>query len=304
MGQYMKSKINKTLTFFICIGVFSFLSCMKKPDHTPDFGPSVEAEKVQSALDEVGTVDPVTIKKCEFVSIDTYKSYDTITPAIIKQTAKTVTNVKEETDKYIFTVIKATKILSEGTWKDPVNETLFLELSKGTEASSSNNVSTTNFRNNETGVYSKLISNLKLSIKNKFPYSQSANDGFIFHKLDGRTGVPGTYTFHNLKKEYTTVPIPIAVKNSANCGGLDNCERPLRAIKVSVDQVYWETADKGDKITFQYIATPDAPFFASKLSTCAQAWVDYQGRVISITECDEVSDFKFGDSSLKECNSK
>ena len=253
--------------------ILTATSCMKKPDHTPNYGEEVANQKVLEAIDEIGTVDPVTIKKCEFVSKDTYQSIESSVPQIIQQKALTVTEVQETTTAFLFTIIKTIKKLENGTWKDPISETIKSELKKNPQS---------------------------LSLQKKILILSNTDDNSI-HPL-GSTGTPGKYTYHNLKKEYIDYPIPSAVKDSSNCGGLARCDRPLRAIKVSFDRVYWETADRGQKTSLQFIATPDAPYFASQLSGCAQSWIDYAGRVVSVTECDEVKDFKFGDSSLEKCN--
>lgn len=108
-------------------------------------------------------------------------------------------------------------------------------------------------------------------------------------------------TYHHLSFEETEFPTPELVKSRSDCGGLKTesgqCVGFLKAMIVSYDRVVWENEKRGTKTHVQTITSPDVPYFSNKLQTCQQTWVDYQGRVVPVSLCKEIKDFKFGESS-------
>lgn len=250
--------------------LFGVVGCMKKPDHTPDYGPEVPFSKIEEALDELGVSDPMTIEAGEFAYVERTQVLDNSSPFLTLQRADTITEKTETSTQYVF------KIVTElNEWIDGAMRSSKTESTATLDKPDLNAAGRTAPRQ---GV-KPYDNQTRISIRSLGPSSEEDE---------------GDYTFHNLKKEVSLVPIPELVQQRPDCGGLSDCTKSLRALEVSFDRVDWSKSEQGDRTAFKFIVSPDVPYFASQLLGCAQAWIDIEGRLYPLLQCEEIRDFKFG----------
>lgn len=276
MGVGLGFRMNKKLLALTLLALlmpilfFGLVSCMKKPNHKADYGPEVAPNEVENAIKELGDPDPFSINKGEFSYHETTQALDTQAPMVVLQKAQTVTNKVENAHDYVFTLVTE------------INEYI-----------------------NGSMHSSKEEANLSLEkrVVNSLSSAAADNDAPIYVKQGPVTfksmiakedETKKRVTYHNLKKSPDFFPIPDAVRARPDCGGLADCGRSLRVMKISVDQVIWESDERGQKTSYEFITSPDVPYFSFELLSCAQSWIDYEGRVLSVRQCQSVKDFKKG----------
>lgn len=261
--------------------LFGVIGCMKKPDHTPNYGPEVSTEQILSVLQEM-PVDAAAIKAGQHVSIDITQVIDTQTPQTLFQRLDKVT-ARRETDSIIELDFEVTtNSLEDGIWKQSIDAPT-VTVTKETEASTSN-------------AKSNSIRPQKIA-----PMSVKA-----MKAADEQS--PLKVTYHNLKREDGFTAVPISVMNQPDCGGITNCERGLRYLRLSFDRVIWETGDRGIKTSFRITYSPDIPPFvvdwadpyglelSQQLQTCVQTWMSItSGNItqeVPVQQCTDVRDFQ------------
>jgi hypothetical protein len=117
-------------------------------------------------------------------------------------------------------------------------------------------------------------------------------------------------TYHNLKREEGYTAVPLLVKNKSDCGGVKDCNKGLRFLRVSFDRVIWDSDDHGNKTTYHITYSPDIPTYiadwshpegmypTNQLQFCVQSWVEVtsgnQTQVVPVQQCADMRDFQFG----------
>lgn len=266
-----------TITFLgiiVPVLLFAMIGCMKEPDHVPDYGPQVDLNDVQSAIDELNQADPQTIKKSEYSDVMTTLQIDTQPAQDFQRLTTTIINktLSPDQKEYIFSIVER---LIEYQYSPPKDTTT------NTEATLPN-------PNAPASVTPESIA-LPLSK----PYGSNQTISMKALQRFEETS-PARVTYHNLSKEAGFRAIPSIVKMKEGCGGLLHCDRDLRTMTVKFDRVVWESPTRGVRTRFMFIVSPDVPFFSYQLLGCAQSFLDFQGRVVPVTQCDEVVDFTYG----------
>lgn len=250
---------------------FGLVSCMKKPNHQADYGSEVPLSEVQKALNELGRPDVATIHPGEFAYHETTQTLDIQSPLVVLQKGQTITAKSETATEYIFTIV-----------------TQLNEYINGSMQSST-----------DTGN----VSACKIEGGCQTPLTIASEDAPIvikqgpvsFKSMAAKAEeTRKKVTYHKLEKTIGFYPIPDAVRARADCGGLADCSRSLRVMQINVNQVVWDTPDRGTLTAYEFVTSPDVPFFSFDLVTCAQSWIDYENRTISIRQCDTVKDFRKG----------
>jgi hypothetical protein len=249
---------------------FVLAGCMKKPEHKPDYGPEVPVAEVAAAIGELQTVDPENIQVGEYVNYTVIQQLGTGNPVVAGQVSYTLLSKVDEGDRYLFTFNERIEDRSFEPPRISDSPPIPLYLMKQTQALS-------------IAGFQKLV-----------PASESFN--ILNYKLGTfrpMTEAASRFTYHKLQTETGFMPIPQAVKDSPNCGGLARCDRDLRTQTVAYDEVEWVSESLGNRTSFRITISPDVPYLSYKVRQCDQAFYPRKGADIGLTVCREATNFKF-----------
>lgn len=290
LGLNMKKIIAITaLAILLPLVLFGFIGCMKKPDHSPNYGPEVSWEQIQKVWNLDTPPEPLSMKPGQYVSLNYTQVIDVQSPLAFRQRSDEVKSRTEDPEQieWIFHTKENILDFESGQWKssEQDQEPLYYLKNEAQPASLSLKA---------TGV--KPQSHIKV-------FSLQA-----LKAVDQTT--PQKITYHNLHREDGFLPVPQIVRNKPNCGGVLNCEQGLRFMRISFDRVVWESAEKGIKTTYRITYSPDMPtyiydwthpndkFPTNQYQFCAQTWLNVtsgsQNQIVPVMECAEVVDFQFG----------
>jgi len=112
--------------------------------------------------------------------------------------------------------------------------------------------------------------------------------------------------YFNFKSQTGYMPVPQAVQQQPDCGGIANCSQGMRFFQVNFDRFYWETPyDQPVKHSFELIFSPDMPLLlemndsahfslSQMFRGCTQGtFIDQANQVHVLRNCQAVSDFSF-----------
>lgn len=264
----------------ICLPVLmiALVGCMEKPSHAPDYGPEIAVQDVNDALLALGESDPETVMPGEFRYYVLTQSIDQGAFAITFDIGRTVTAVRNRPENtYV-----------EMDYIDQIREFKPDQVVTSSEQAAGMR-------------FPKLSAPPELSLKalqEKIRVSSS--------KQMHPTSEGPRVSYHNLRSDRGIIPIPEGVRARADCGGLPRaicacnqglCDGFLRVNRVSFDEVVWESSDRGKKTSYSVVVSAEAPYFSQQISLCIQQWIDFAGRVVPVTQCQDVKDFRFGTSS-------
>jgi hypothetical protein len=277
----------------ITVAALGLTSCMKKPDHTPDYGPEVEFTEIQKAANFDMPIAPETIKKGQRVSIDVYQVIDVQSPTTLWQRSDEVSDSTEDAGAYHWTFNVQLRERDEaGQWK--VSEQPYgpfcwekVEDNGACTSTQSQSFATTS--------------------------SAKPSKSFKAYTLEGMREMdvqkPYKVTYHNLKREDGFLPVPQVVSNRPDCGGVKNCSQGLRYVRISFDIVEWTSETEGTRTNARFTYSSDIPtyiydwvpgrvYFTNMVENCQQTWVeikdDTHTQVVPVRECMEIRDFQFG----------
>lgn len=264
--------LKKPIINLCCLMLLTLVGCMKAPTHDVDYGPEVKPSEVQSALDDLGAPDPFTIEKGEFAAYSYFQTIDVSFPRLVKQESVEVAQKSEDESNILFQIISKTRSFgSDGSYKEEARL--------------------------DTPALKKKPSS--------FDAMQLSGNLKSFSLIPFSEEMPKRKTFHNLVKERSTMSIPAEVLASKNCGNTKLCtcdidgmnckpKNDLRSTSVTVDLVIWESDTKGSKTRIKYVTSPDVPYFSNLLQNCWQEWIEIENRVVPVTVCKELKNFKAG----------
>lgn len=282
--------------------LFTFVGCMKKPDNQTNYGPEISLQKIQESIGNETPLDFRSIKKGQYISLDETQTVDIQAPLTYYQRADEVTDLIKENSKdnkeiYTFGIFSVkTQELVDGTWKDSLLSNLGV------------------------GLYADPISPTPMAITTNTRKKEAARTEYglsilSLQKLDATSEKRRTY--HNLSRETGSMPIPPAVANQPDCGGLPEmvCRNGLRYLKIKFDIVDWDSETHGIKTAVTYIYSSDIPtyvsswdnlnpqdpnaiYFTNQLKGCAQTWIELPNgtskQTVPVMRCSEIRDFQFG----------
>lgn len=272
------------LAILLPVIVFGFLGCMKKPDHTPDFGPEVTWEDIQKTAVNDMPPDPLNMKEGQYTSIDVTQAIDTQVPITLSQRLDHVLKRTDtESEALLEFEVKSNELDASGTWKQSID---YPKLTMEKTTTTANSVDKSQPQSSKIGAMS--LKALKASDEE----------------------APVKITYHNLKREDGFMPVPILVKNRPDCGGVKDCDRGLRFMRLSFDRVVWENDTKGTKTAYRITYSPDIPTYVSdwndpeglfpsnQFQFCYQTWMEFtsgsQTQVVPVQQCADMRDFQHG----------
>ncbi len=289
-----KMMIYSILAIGLPLVIFGFVGCMKPPNLTPNYGPEATIESIQKAISSDAPMDPLSIKKNQYVSIDETQVIDTQVPTTISQRLDQVVAYEDKPDQVNLSFKVDMKELLHGNWQQST-QTYSLAIGKDRAPTAISGATTANLTLNQK--IAKALSENKpaLSIQS-------------LKKLDAKS--PLRVTYHNLKREQGLMPTPEIVKSHPNCGGVLKCDLGLRYLRVTFDRVVWDSDVHGTKTAYQIIYSPDIPtyihdwdsmeelYMTNQYQTCAQVWLEIdnggQKQTVPILQCAIMRDFQFG----------
>jgi hypothetical protein len=280
----MKKRIVFLTVFFTLAPAILFLltGCMKPPAINKNFGPEASREAVNDALltaefEATGlTID--VIKKGEFYYSEKTSQVENLFPVIFKQTAETVVDRQESPERILFTITRDIRELDDITG----------------EMKPSNSQRTACLAKIEDGC----LATLAMPPPTYGTHSDALAD-LSWRSITARSDEDGIrWTYHNLKKVYSSLPTPSLVMMRPDCGKRDlshkRCQDPMDTIEVTFDQVDWTSEAYPVKYSYRIVFSAEVPYFASQLMSCGATTIPYAGIRLALMQCESVKDFTFG----------
>lgn len=308
------------LIYLLCtFAAIAFSSCMKKPDHTPDFGPEASIDEINASLKIDMPMMPETIAFGQTSSLDWYQVVDTRDPITFYQRADKVTAFADLTtasgdSRYCWEfTVKADQRDDSGMWKTSIDK--FGPLA---------------YPSSDTTDCSGMAPNV-VSLNKLLTFQIRADIGLKpltltdLKQSDSTKTVKTTY--HKLKREDTMIPVPQAVAANPNwCGTNPDrggktraCKKELRIVRLSFDRVEWPDNEKPFKVSYKMSFSSDVPTYISdwnvgslilsnQIESCYQFWKEFKnGEVtqnVPIRVCKELVSFQFGQQKALDSDSK
>jgi hypothetical protein len=292
MGFDMKKLILWTTASILLPAIILMLAgCMKPPSTAIDKGPEASCQSLDSKISDIQRPSVLTIKKSEFAYIESTARIENFYPELTQQYAVTVMS-REEDDYMVKLMIQET--LTEkvnGQFKPSTKEGPAYILKKTAPAAASAEVTSgvasgQNLEVKDLGVR-EIANPLKI-------LGQTAAGGVSQNCQLQKDGKVKSY--NNLEVSDFDIPIPQAVKTRDACGGLTDCNTPIKGKLLKFDR--WindpNNAGKEMKVTTYLVTTSHVPYFATIFSQCVQYSWPVETRQVLVTSCDDVKDFKFG----------
>lgn len=293
--------------------IFFSTSCMKKPDHTPDYGPEVPLSEIQKASNTGMPAIPDVIKKDQKISIDWYRVIQTNSPITFFQRADQVTLSQSKVSSdggpgfcWSFSVKQRQLDFGTNTWKEAID--LFGPLA----------YPSAQLTDCTSPAPAELKINSLLGIDLSSPVKPMDLRGFTIKGLaaEAQAAEPTVhYTYHKLVREEGTMPLlPALTQNPGWCARFDSsgkplCPQQLRFVRIGFDRVTHKDGQKDIKVTYRFTYSSDVPtyiydwqpgeiFLTNQLESCIQMWVEVKDgdnvQNVPMRECMEVTDYQFG----------
>lgn len=266
--------------------------CMKPPSTAIDKGPEASCQSLDSKISDIQRPSVLTIRKSEFAYLESTARIENFYPELTQQYAVTVMN-REEDDFMVKLMIQET--LTEkvnGQFKPSTKEGPAYILKKSSTQSTA-----------AISSQSGISQGQNLEVKN-LGVREIANP----LKILGQTAAGGVSqncqlqkdgkvkSYNNLEVTDFDIPVPQAVKTRDGCGGLTDCNGPIKGKLLKFDR--WvndpNAGGKEMKVTTYLVTTSQVPYFATIFSQCVQYSWPVESRQVLVTSCDDVKDFKFG----------
>lgn len=296
------SPIDRSTNSLIVLAIiFLSVGCMKKPDHTPNYGPETAQSDIYSSLSNLVKPDIFSIQQNNFTYVEDTLSISTGGPEVTNQEGITITARYEDDSVFLVEGIRQYVKLTQSGYTSS-KKAFTVGANKTEVASSSTSVSPLSVIPYVTEtLLSQTISNTNNPLKSLVSQLKPMSLNSTLKTSESPTKI----TFHNLKETDVQIPVPFLVRNRPNCGGLSDCNF-IQAKKLEFDQVRWTSATQGDRTRFRYIISGEIPpvmsfddssgdfMVTNELLACQQLWMDYQGQTVPITQCRELKDFNIG----------
>jgi len=268
-------------------------SCLKPPSYEQDFGAEVSREAILKALNDAPYPSPYTIEPGEFAYFDKLQTIESLNPHVVAQKGHTIMSKVDRGDHYLLTMVTETKEWVDGAMKPSRKESELVLPKMNIMALALWLQSPATLLSTWTKPWQQDPQLECLRQRDQRPQAQSWSEKifslFVTQSSEGRV------SYHNLKVEELTFPVPLLVSRRVDCGGLASsiCQGGIPAQKVSFDIVRWESRG-GDKSSFYYIYSDRVPYLAGQLEACAESKIDYQGQRVRVRQCERAQDFTMG----------
>jgi|GEM_PF-4972883 len=316
-------------TSFLVLSLLLLNACMKDPGPNQDFGVTVSSTDLDNALTaaqvESTLITLPEIQKGEYVFVERTNQVETLYPVTTRLRTDSVSLRTEDPNKIVFTLNRELRELDDQSNMVPYPTTQMTECEEkqngacGTVAKVRDlhapqtpdfvipkttffvhwQHSLENIWQNVTNlvrVHPLVEAHADDSTLNPTYGARSAHIGDLTFKSASAATPDGTkWSYHNVTKTYSTMPLPSMVNLRSDCGGrLNPCQTPMRVIQVTWDQVDWSSEAYPVKYSYKLIFSPEAPFHSSLIVSCGTTTIPYNSQRISVMQCENVKDFAFG----------
>lgn len=261
--------------------LFIVSGCMKAPTTDIDKGVTTDCQQIDKAMSELQTSSVLSIKKSEFAYIESTTRLENLSPELTQQYGVTIMDRQENSETIQLTIREEVRERIDGQFKTSIKEGPAYIQKTG------NHTQTSNVGTAGVGIE-------QVSRKLRIMASSAAAQGQGAYCQAKTSGVVKSY--NNLEISNFDAPVPAAVRARSDCGGLANCEGPLKAKQLKFDRWIEDPNDssKEIRVTTYIVTAPEVPFFATVFSQCVQYSWPVENRQVLVTACDDVKDFKFG----------
>jgi hypothetical protein len=285
--------------------ILATTSCMKAPSQTEDLGPQAQALEVQSAIQDAwGSVDPATIRKDEFMSIEQNQKISTLDPHIVyKESTQVLDRQVGDEDITYSLLLRSTSMDQTGNFK-PVTSTN-QEIVVKKSSATANMVATSRSSPALPGTLEALQ---KSMTDGRVGLFQSDDDDKVHERFLGLQTVLSMYdacvktpswdvSCHNLSVTQGWSFPPVGIASKPNCGGIPNCQISYK--KISFDLVVNLPTDDGkdthqEKVIYDFTVSPDVPYLSRLTEFCYQGLVIASGQRILVKICNSVQNYEEG----------
>jgi hypothetical protein len=286
---------------------------MKTPDLEDQVTPASSEEVSNAMVDSWGTISPLTMLKGDFIYQETDQQIDTLETRVVLQEGTTISKITETTDKYDFTFLYQTAVISgdnasQSTREDhrtvtknnatdantvqaaskkvKSSESSALQMAKSVLGKKSSDVSVMGDDYEMTLGFERvlMLANSCIMTDDLQNYCKETL------KLDSCEIKCG-----NLTKTTELRAAPDLIKQQTNCGGLKDCK--LNVKKVTFDwQILMKTGGNTEKqkVTYTISMTPDLPFLPRVLDYCSRGLVQIpnSSTKVLVTVCNRLKNFQ------------
>lgn len=266
------------LNYLACAILAAALSSCSESDVKADFGPQVEPEEIQKALDASRiTRDPVTeVKLGQFVHYSEVQVLNGMYEAVISDVGMTVIDRQETAETVDLKIIQNKIVYSKEEARKSTTEYNVSLAKPGASA----------------------VATVMSAIENAMPIRT------FTRKMESQP--TSTFTYHNLRVSTELLAAPPAVQKQPNCLGIPECK--IRMYNVGYDEIEWETPEKATRITWDFALSPDVPYLAHEMNKCmtfllpVDAEKPDTSQKVHIKYCLPVMDFRYQCSRAEDPN--
>lgn len=285
--------LQTTASILVPALILLMAGCMKPPSTAIDKGPEASCQSLDSKISDIQRPSVLSIKKSEFAYLESTARIENFYPELTQQYAVTVMSREEDDFMVKLTIQETLTEKVNGQFKPSTKEGPAYILKKSASTGSTNSVpgaatlaSAQNLEVKNLGVR-EIANPLKI-------LGQTTGGGVSQNCQLQKDGKVKSY--NNLEVTDFDIPVPQAVKTRENCGGLTDCNGPIKGKLLKFDR--WindpNSAGKEMKVTTYLVTTSQVPYFATIFSQCVQYSWPVESRQVLVTSCDDVKDFKFG----------
>jgi len=298
MGLYMK-KIKTTL--LLTVAGIALCACMKTPEINKDFGPEVPAESLKDALNQAQIestyLSVQNIKQGEFAYTEKTSQIENLYPIVFRQRGDTVSKKVEDEKKIMYTITRELRELDSAGHMQGSHSSSDACLAKTHGGCDQKDL----VGSTAPDVPSVLNPITMFSVRDNpspppdFGIAAGHLQDLSWRAITTHSGDSIHWTYHKLRKIYSSINTPSLVQMRPDCGGRKNpCSSPMQTVEVRFDEVDWTTEKYPVKYSYVLIFSPEAPFFASQVMSCGSTTVPFRNQRVALLQCETVKDFTAG----------
>lgn len=281
--------------------------CQGEKDTLPlNLGPEVTATALDDAITKpLATTNPTSIQLGEaFVVSETQELGAGTSYAVLSDTVQSVIERTENTAEILLTVIETKQKYVNGDVQKTSTEIPY-RIEKAPPPSPVSVVAkadaptpidaTSKLRPEVLEMLHERTPLGVLSVIRKREIASVAAKDAAKDVADAQSGVQtlsDRVTYHGLKVSVGKESPPELVQKAPNCLGIPDCK--LTVHRVSFDMVFWK-ADKPDRVHWDLVMSPDAPYLAAMLNKCVTGLAKLGGNQgdILVRQCLPVVNFRY-----------
>lgn len=268
-----------------------------------NLGPEVTAEQLDDAISKpLAETQPSSIKLGEaYVVSETQELGVGAGFAVLSDTVQTVIERTENAAEILLTVIETKQKYTNGDVQKTSTEIPYrIEKSAAPSDSAMQSLAppetTTGSANSAANEAAKMRPEVETILRDRNPLGliaaiRARKIASAQFESEAETS-EAKVTYHGLKVSVAKEPPPKLVQQAANCLGIPDCQ--ITVHRVSFDMVFWD-AGKPDRVHWDLVMSPDAPYLAAMLDKCVTGIAKLGGNQgeILVKQCLPVLNFRY-----------